>query len=237
MIKNIAVILCMVTCMSISLCHAQYEGLFSVEKYAQYYDLAPDYTVTPENVVNELTKIYQEAAGKDYIGEQVSQLEHALQAAHQAMLAQKNDPSIDNDNIIAALLHDIGHGYAGKNLREMDGFGVVEHDKIGGAFLAARGFSAKVVNLVAGHVDAKRYRVFKDKNYHDQLTYASQQTLIRQGGPMTAQEATSFENNPYFAHILLIRSWEEKAKTPGALTPDFEFFKIIILEHLRVHQK
>jgi len=218
--------------MSAACMHAQDKQSFSVARYVALYDLTPCYELTPENVLAELTTIYKAAAYEDYIAEPVSQLEHALQAAQQAMYAFGQN-GIDEDNIIAALLHDIGHRYAGKNVQQMDGFGVADHDKIGAAFLAARGFSDKVVALIAGHVDAKRYRVFKDKDYHDKLTYASQQTLIRQGGPMDAKEAEAFEKKPYFEQILLIRSWEEHAKTPGAQTPPFSFFADMMMRHLQ----
>ena len=209
---------------------------FPLDDYMMHYDLAPAYEPTPEAVADELEALYYKAADQEYIGEAVSQLEHALQAAHGALIAQETDASIDNDVIIAALLHDIGHQYSGKNLKEMDGFGVVEHDKIGAAFLAVRGFSAKIVQLVAGHVDAKRYRVYKDKAYHDALSYASQQTLLRQGGAMSEAEAIAFERNPYFKHILFVRSLDEKAKVVGEVTPTFSFFKTLILEHLKRQQ-
>lgn len=226
-ISLIGLVLMLTVCM-----HAQDKQSFSAERYIALYDLTPSYGLTPENVLAELTEIYKAAAHEDYIAEPVSQLEHALQAAQQAMYAF-GQKGIDEDNIIAALLHDIGHRYTGKNVQQMDGFGVADHDKIGAAFLVARGFSDKVATLIAGHVDAKRYRVFKDKNYHDKLTYASQQTLIRQGGPMDEKEAAAFEKNPYFEQILLVRTWDEYAKIPSAQTPPFSFFADMIMRHLQ----
>lgn len=216
--------------------NAQDKQKFSVERYLATYDLNPTYALTPENVIAEMREIYRKAAFEDYIKEPVSQLEHALQAAQQAMYAY-GEHGVDEDNIIAALFHDIGHRYRGKNVNNMDEFGVHDHDKIGAAFLAARGFSAKLVSLIAGHVDAKRYRVFKNPAYHDKLTYASQQTLIRQGGPMDAEEAAEFEKNPYFDQIFLIRDWEDNAKTPGIKTPPFSFFEDMILRHLQRNMK
>lgn len=197
------------------------------------YDILPADMLTPEQIVDELFALYAHADEEEYIGEAVSQLAHALQAAQQALQAFDEKAGIDEETVIAALFHDIGHRYTGKNIHNMDGFGIAEHDKIGAALLATRGFSAKVVRLVAGHVDAKRYRVFKDKKYHEQLTFASQQTLVRQGGPMTAHEAEAFENDPYFEQILLMRSWDENAKAAGAPTPPLSFYKSMILRHLK----
>lgn len=196
------------------------------------YDLKPASAATPKEVVQELFDLYKNAGNEEYIGEDVSQLEHALQAAQQAMYAFDKNIGIDEENIIAALFHDIGHRYKGKEVKQMNEFGVVDHDKIGAALLATRGFSSKVVTLVGGHVDAKRYKVFKDKNYQDKLTYASRQTLIHQGGPMSDEEASEFEKNIYFKQVLLLRDWEEKAKMPKAQTPPLEYFRDMILRHL-----
>ncbi len=214
-----------------------YYQLF-LDEYAQQqkmsshqYDITPSYALTPENVAQELTTIYTAAANKDYIGEAVSQLEHALQSALCALEAYPYDEEI----IIAALLHDIGHAYTGKNSLSMDGFGVKNHEHIGAKFLQARGFSEKVCFLVGGHVDAKRYKVFKKPEYHAALSPASQQTLLRQGGPMSKKEAQEFEENHYFKEMLLIRSWDEQAKIPLKTTPSFDYFKEMILHHLQAN--
>jgi 2-amino-1-hydroxyethylphosphonate dioxygenase (glycine-forming) len=186
---------------------------------------------TPQEIADEIVAIYQEATD-DYIGEAVSQLEHALQAGQQALYAYDPENGIDDETVIAAFLHDIGHRYRGADAQSMAGLGIVRHEALGAEFLAAWGFSPKVVALVAGHVDAKRYLVFKDPTYHDHLSQASQGTLLFQGGAMTSAEAAAFEQNPYFEQILLIRSFEERAKTAKALTPPLSFFKTLILRHL-----
>ncbi|MBY0374774.1 MAG: HD domain-containing protein, partial [Bryobacteraceae bacterium] len=45
-----------------------------------------------------------QGTGHAYFGEQVTQLEHALQSAYLAVQA-----GADDETILAALLHDIGH--------------------------------------------------------------------------------------------------------------------------------
>lgn len=199
---------------------------------ARMYDIMPAYQITPEQTAQEVLALYHNAQNQEYIGEEVSQLEHALQAAQQALYAFDETVGIDEDTVIAALLHDIGHRYAGKHASDMDGFGVVQHELIGAALLAARGFSAKVVRLVAGHVDAKRYKACKNSAYQDTLTYASQQTLLRQGGAMSAEEAAVFEQDPYFKQILFIRACDEKAKVAGAPTVPLAFYKNMIVRHI-----
>jgi putative nucleotidyltransferase with HDIG domain len=197
------------------------------------YDIAPTYEVTPENVLTELQTLYREAQHKDYIGEKVSQLEHALQAAQCALTASTTNFIIDEDVIIAALLHDIGHAYTGKNSVSMDGFGVKNHELIGAEFLRARGFSEKICALVAGHVDAKRYKAFKNPEYSKTLSYASQQTLLRQGGIMTQEEAAEFEQNPYFDEILFVRWCDEQAKVVGEETVSLDYCLNIVKKHLQ----
>lgn len=197
-----------------------------------FHEIIPTYPLTPENVTAEIVALYKEAANSDYIGEAISQLDHASQAGLQAVLAFDKSTGIDEDNIIAAFLHDVGHRYTGSDVKYMDTFGIKNHDKIGAAFLKARGFSDKVVTLVGGHVEAKRYKVYKNKAYHDKLTFASQQTLTFQGGAMTKEEADAFEQTPYAEQVVLLRTWEEQAKVPHTKTPSLSYFASLILEHL-----
>ena len=93
---------------------------------------------------------------RGYIGEPVSQLEHALQCAALARAA-KAAPA----EVLAALFHDIGHLVAPPDAPEMAGLGILEHEHLGARWLAALGFKTDVCTLVASHVDAKRYLAFK----------------------------------------------------------------------------
>ena len=102
----------------------------------------------------------------------------------------------------------------------MDGYGTIDHEKLGADYLREQGFSEKVAQLIENHVNAKRYLVFKNPNYFARLSEASLKTLEFQGGPMTAIEAMAFETNPYFKGILQMRTWDEQAKIPGLPTPD-----------------
>ena len=112
-----------------------------------------DPAATADRVLNLLSTSGQ----AEYHGEQVSQLEHALQAAH---LAAEDDG--DEQEIIAALLHDIGHIWPVEG-RQVTSVGVVEHDEVGAQALRELGFSDDVADIVSGHVDAKRYLVATDR--------------------------------------------------------------------------
>ena len=48
---------------------------------------------------------------------------------------------------------------------------------MGEEFLQDLGFPPEVTQFVRGHVQAKRYLVFKNKDYHDQLSEASKGNL------------------------------------------------------------
>lgn len=191
---------------------------------------------TSQKVAGQIIAIYQQATD-DYIGESVSQLEHALQVGQQALYCYGPEEGVDDEVVLAAFLHDIGHRYLGVETQGMAGYGVLEHEKVGAEFVKKCGFSSKIVALIAGHVDAKRYLVFKEPGYYERLSEASKQTLQFQGGAMSAQEAAVFEQNPYFKQILLLRRWEELAKVPGVTTVPLAFFKALILRHLESNQR
>src|ERR1700712_2672134 len=91
----------------------------------------------------------------------------------------------DNETILAAFLHDIGHIAEKENEGNgMNGFGIMDHEALGSDFLLERGFSEKVARLVRSHVDAKRYLTLRSPGYYDHLSEASKTTLEYQGGPM-----------------------------------------------------
>lgn len=187
---------------------------------------------TPEQTAQELFTILESGRDRDYIGEEISQLDHALQCA----FAAKNNGA-DNDTIIAALFHDIGHLTAEPGASQMDGYGVGGHEHVGAIFLEKRGFSKKVCELIKGHVEAKRYLTYKDPSYYNKLTLASQETLKKQGGPMTPEEAKVFEQDPYFLEKLLMRTWDEKAKVVGLDIPSLNTFRPLVVRHLKRDSK
>ena len=61
-------------------------------------------TADPEATTDRVLDLLSTAGQMEYHGEQVSQLEHALQTAHLA-----GEDGGNEQEVIAALLHDIGH--------------------------------------------------------------------------------------------------------------------------------
>ena len=180
-----------------------------------------------QSALFEIFDLYHKLGNEQY-GENVTQLQHALQSAKLA-----EEAGYDEEVILAAFLHDIGHLSAISNPHERMGeFGVVSHEKLGSQFLLERGFSTKVAALVEGHVAAKRYLTFKDPIYYERLSEASKNTLRYQGGPMTEEEARLFEQNPYFELSLLMRNWDDEAKIPDLPPEDFSRYVEMAERHM-----
>lgn len=172
-------------------------------------------------IVNEIFELYEKHGGEDYIGEPVSQLEHMSQAAQLAM-----DSGADDEVVLAAFFHDIGHICIPKNeSNDMAGFGIMKHEKVGADFLREKGFPEKVAALVESHVVAKRYLTFKYPEYYASLSEASKKTLELQGGKMTETEALAFESNPLFHIMILLRKWDEQAKAINTPVIDLTILK------------
>ncbi|MDW8330980.1 MAG: HD domain-containing protein, partial [Cyclobacteriaceae bacterium] len=173
------------------------------------------------DVVNEILGIYRSVGYTEYDGEPVSHLEHMLQAAQLAM-----DEGFDDEVILAAFLHDIGHIAVERNEQsKMMGYGIVHHEKTGADFLRVRGFPEKICQLVEHHVTAKRYLVYSEPEYFQSLSEASRETLRHQGGPMKAEEAQAFERHPYFTLFVRMRRWDDQAKQVNGRMADLNIIR------------
>lgn len=182
---------------------------------------------TPELIVNEIFSLYERHGDEDYIGEPVSQIEHMSQAASLAA-----DGGYDDEVILAAFFHDIGHLCASNEVESMDGMGNVDHEKLGADYLLERGFSKRLTELVKSHVVAKRYLTFKFPEYYEKLSPASRVTLDFQGGVMSAEEAAEFERQPDAELMIQLRYWDDKAKETNVKVNNVEFLKSLATKHL-----
>jgi phosphonate degradation associated HDIG domain protein len=179
-------------------------------------------------IANDVFMLYKLHGSDDYIGEPVSQLEHMLQAA---LLAEEE--GYDEEVILAALFHDIGHlVVAIQPLEKMESVGVVDHERIGAHFLAQKGFSHRLCRLVQSHVAAKRYLTFKYPDYYNKLSAASKQTLVLQGGRMIEAEADLFVLEPDHKLILQMREWDDKAKQVNIVLPPMHKYQQMAVRHL-----
>jgi 2-amino-1-hydroxyethylphosphonate dioxygenase (glycine-forming) len=185
-----------------------------------------------EESANEIFGLYQKYGDEDYIGEPVSQVEHMCQAAQLAEAEGYPD-----EVILAAFFHDIGHLCEHiMPVEQMDGFGVVDHEKLGADYLRGKGFSENIASLVQNHVQAKRYLTNKYPSYYDQLSAASKKTLEFQGGVMTEEEAKAFESDTLFDLHIKLRRWDEKAKMEKQPMPTLQKYKDMAIRHLMANQ-
>ncbi|KAI2703862.1 hypothetical protein CBS147317_5155 [Penicillium roqueforti] len=196
-------------------------------------------TEQPLNSVEEHTRAtiktlfqFLHAQGQgDYLGEQVTQLEHSLQCAYLATQSPEhgNDPEV----IVAALLHDVGRFIpAAEKMEKMitpDGqyLGRQSHEALGEFYLRQIGFSEKVCKLVGAHVMAKRYLVATDQCYYDALSETSKRTLKFQGGGYNNEQIQEAQKDPLLEAKLSVRRWDDLAKKPNWKVPDLEAYEEI----------
>jgi phosphonate degradation associated HDIG domain protein len=182
--------------------------------------------MTNVSVVEAILRLFRERGDSGYGGEPVTQLEHALQAAH---FARQTGASAAL--VAAALLHDVGH-----LLHELPDDapeqGVDDdHESLAARWLA-RWFGPEVVESVRLHVDAKRYLCAVEPDYLQHLSGPSTLSLRLQGGPMLADEVKRFRARPQFEGAVLLRRWDDAAKVPGMVVPGIDTYAEILDEAL-----
>jgi len=187
------------------------------------------YSVKPQSIADEIIELYKTHGGNEYAGEKVTQLQHMLQAAE---LARQG--GYDDEMILAAFLHDIGHICVAAYVNNtMGNFGIVNHEKIGAQFLRKRGFAERIARLVENHVAAKRYLTFKHPEYFEGLSEASKKTLEFQGGMMNPDEAILFEQDELFENFISMRRWDEMAKEENLFINDsLTYYHQLLVIHL-----
>ena len=173
-------------------------------------------------IYQQISEILTRQGESAYVGEPVSQREHALQSAY---LAEQESGS--DTLVVAALLHDIGHLLAAdadageaKAVAGTD----TRHEVLGQIWLAAY-FPLSVTQPILLHVAAKRYLCTTDAGYREQLSPASMRSLQLQGGPMKPEEVTTFRKNPYFTDAVRLRHYDDAAKIPGLLVPGIAHYE------------
>jgi len=165
-----------------------------------------------QEISQKIISLFENKGGSMYGGEEVTQLQHALQCAH---LASQNNAS--DELITAALLHDIGHllhdlpdDTSDKGIDDV-------HEELGAIFLE-KYFKPAVVEPVKLHVAAKRYLCSTVDGYWESLSRPSQISLEFQGGKMNETEMKNFEKNPFYQDAIELRKWDDLAKDPELKT-------------------
>jgi phosphonate degradation associated HDIG domain protein len=171
------------------------------------------------DLYEEVVRLFETRGRAAYFGEDVSQVEHALQAAYWA-----EQEGASNDLVVAALLHDVGHLVSGADEAIADCGIDARHELAGFAWLA-RSFGPAVTEPIRLHVAAKRYLCAVDPGYADGLSSASKQSLELQGGAFGSDEIRAFESEPHHSAAVRLRRWDDAAKVPGLVVPGIDHYR------------
>jgi phosphonate degradation associated HDIG domain protein len=179
----------------------------------------PENAMAGEEPIDFVLRLFKERGDAAYIGEAVSQTEHALQTACAAERAGAGSALV-----AAALLHDVGHLL--HDLPENCALSGIDdaHEERGGRWLA-RHFGPELAEIVRLHVAAKRYLCATDPTYAGRISEASQRSLALQGGPFTPDQAAEFRKHPQADAAVMLRRYDDDAKVPGLATPGLEHFR------------
>ncbi len=136
-------------------------------------------------------------------------LDHCLQCAARLRESHPDDVELQ----VAGLVHDLGWlEPADSRWRlRLD----AAHD-VDGRALVEPLLGPRIAALVGGHVAAKRYLLATDPAYAALLSARSEETLVFQGGVMTADEVAAFEQRPERDDLVALRRADDAAKIRGA---------------------
>jgi predicted HD phosphohydrolase len=168
--------------------------------------------------IEDLVGLLGGGAGRRQAGEPVSELEHALQTAE---LAERSGARAEM--VAAALLHDVGRlvddveaGAPGRGLAD-------RHQETALPLLAPL-FGPPILEPIRLHVAAKRYLCATVGGYARGLSEGARARLAFQGGPYTFSEATAFIRQPFAPEAVILRRWDDYAKTPRWRTPPLDHY-------------
>jgi gamma-butyrobetaine dioxygenase len=157
----------------------------------------------------EIAALFNSAEAEEYLGEDITLIEHMVQCGD---LARSNEAP--DWLVVASLLHDVGHILIPDAKEAQDAGTDRHHDEIGASWIAQR-FPASVVEAVRLHVDAKKYLVATDPAYVDKLSEASRLTLRIQGGAFNPEQCATFIERPFAKEAIQLRLWDDEAKRRG----------------------
>ena len=195
-------------------------------------DDAPDDDVRdPLDPLDLLESLFEGQGAAEYLGEEVTQAQHMLQAGALAQAAGAPDALV-----AAALLHDLGHFHGEVTGHDLMAGTDNRHSHTGADWLA-RWFGPQVTEPVRLHVDAKRYLCAVEPGYAATLSPASVHTLGVQGGPMSPAQVEAFAADPFGADAVRLRRWDDEAKDPHAPTPGFGHFRRLLADLLETNRR
>lgn len=165
--------------------------------------------------------------GHRHYGEDVTELQHALQCATFAQTA--GEPPVI---VAAALLHDYGHlcHQLGEDVAER---GIDARHELIGYYKLKDLFCDEIADACRLHVAAKRYLCCLEPQYLADLSAASRQSMQLQGGLMSEAEAREFEREPHFDIAVRVRRYDDVGKVKEMSTPLLDEFVPMLRTFLR----
>ena len=164
---------------------------------------------SPTTVVEFILDLFARQGATEYMGEAVTMSQHMEQTAACAIADHAED-----DLVIAALLHDIGHFIGEHPIDALEKGDDNYHEEVGADYLQKH-FAPSISEPVRLHVAAKRYLCATDADYLGRLSDASINSLNVQGGPMNAAEIATFEANPHHRAAVKLRRYDDDGKVAG----------------------
>ena len=164
-------------------------------------------------------------------GDTVTQLAHALQCAALARAS-----GADDDLVLAALLHDVGHLAGGSGSLSEPGLSAAHetphrHHGQHAARLIGPYVPERVAWIIEHHVVAKRYLCAVEAGYAASLSPASVRSLAVQGGPLGADACHALERERWFQEAVAVRRWDDLAKEPAAVVPPLEAYRPLLARY------
>lgn len=175
--------------------------------------------MTGSTLTECILEILREGGRDTRSGGRMNLLEHSLQAA--AFAEQSGAP---DSLVVAALLHDIGHLLNTTESDDRPQDAGAQHEALGAAWLSI-GFSRAVTQPIRLHVAAKRFLSAVEPDYVRRLSSAAQDSLPRQGGPMTADEVNAFRGTLWARDAVVLRRWDDAASTSRRPVPGLEHYR------------
>lgn len=188
---------------------------------------APQWTGGKDTFVDDLFA-WLSRAGAAHYDERVTQLQHALQTADRARQEDAAEP-----DIVAALLHDIGHVLVHEQQDTDDFLGRdLQHEEVGAQWLASC-FPPEVVEPIRLHVLAKRWLCTIDETYWHGLSAASKLSFLVQGGKMRLEEMIAFRMHDHWQQAVALRKRDDLGKQPGKPVPGLDSCRAVVLHVLK----
>ena len=175
--------------------------------------------------VEIIINAFRDRGDRSY-GEDVTELEHAMQTAEFAKQFGEPDAIV-----LSCLLHDYGHMLhdLGEDIAHQGVY--AQHEELGAKLLQGL-FPEHILDPIRLHVAAKRYLCWKELNYIQGLSASSLLSLQLQGGPMSDLEATAFAALPHYQAAVQVRRYYDMGKVPGMKTASLESYRALIEKFL-----